>query len=754
MNSEIRREMRKRDRLFKKWKQNPAPHYRTKFTEQRNNVINLIRRAKVEYFTKLESKIENTKVSSKEWWKICKNLYKGSHGDPSSIPPLQTANNEYVYTDIDKANELNTFFTSITQLNEDHNLPPLDYRTEQRLDHISITEAEVLKIPSDIDTSKATGPDLINPRLLFHGRHIITPFLTNLINRSLIQGKVPTQWKLAHVIPIHKKGDKSIPSNYRPISLLSCISKVMERAVFSHMYNHLCNYITPHQSGFLPNHSTVTQLLEICHAISDALDNRKEVFFIFFDISKAFDRVWHRGLLLKLQQLGITGSVYDWIKSYLHNRSQQVVLRSEQSAPLSIKAGVPQGSVLGPLLFLVYINDLPTHITSNLKMFADDTSLFVASENLEQNIVQISKDLDEVTNWADRWLVDFNPAKTISLLISRLHTPANINLSMNNHPITKITAHKHLGVILNSRGNWTDHVNYIIENVNKKINMLKGVKYKINRKCLEIMYKSFIRPSLEYADIIWDNLLQNDIERLEKIQKQALRIITGITVSAPLEMLYLESGFQPLTERRKGHRLAQLFKIINGESPPQLQNLLPPLTSERSAYNTRNRNAFTPYSMNTESYKGSYFPRTVSEWSELPLSTQNAATIAQFKSKLTKNTSPPKWYYYGERKYNIILCQMRNACSALNDDLFNNFVLNNPTCFCNQASETAEHYFFYCPKYNATKEILLQNIHQVSPTLEITIQLLLFGDHNLPIEQNMQVVKAVCNFIKATQRFK
>jgi hypothetical protein len=754
MTNQIRREMRKRERFFKHWKKNLNPTNRLKFTQQRNIVIQLVRKAKNEYITKLQSRIANKPLSSKEWWKTCKEIYKGTFDGPGNIPPLLNDKNEYVYSNLEKATLLNSYFTGIASLNDDNvELPPLTILATTTLDTIAVKETDVLKILANIDTGKALGPDLISPRLLYHSRDIIAPVLTNLINKSLIQGKVPTKWKTANVIPIHKKGDKSIPSNYRPISLLSCASKVMERAVFQHLYSYLQSFITSHQSGFLPNHSTVTQLLEIYHNITEALDKQKEIFFIFFDISKAFDRVWHRGLVFKLQQLGISGNVLQWISNYLTNRQQQVTIEAATSDTMSITAGVPQGSVLGPLLFLIYINDLPVNVTSNLYMFADDTCLYVSSKNLPLNENQLSNDLREITTWANRWLVDFNPNKTTSMLISRKHNQTPLQLTMDDQPIQNFTTHKHLGVIFNNRGTWSDHINTLLENANKKLAMLRGIKYLVNRKTLEIMYKSFVRPSLEYADIVWDNLYTYESNRLEIIQLQALRTITGLTISAHKEAIYTESGFQTLSNRRKDHRLTQMYKIKYDMAPQQLKYLLPPQTHERSQYNTRNKYNYTPYKTKTELFKGSFFPKTIADWTKLPPNLQNAETLSKFKSMLNKNTKPPEWFYLGERKLNIMLCQMRNACSSLKDDLFNNHVILDPKCSCTFTNETAEHYLLHCPKYTQQRARLNQEITQIIPNINITTQLLLFGDASISVKSNNSIILACCKFIKSTERF-
>ena len=234
-------------------------------------------------------------------------------------------------------------------------------------------------------------------------------------------GIVPSSYKEANVYPVPKTGDLSLVSNYRPISLLNSEDKVLERLVFKHLFNHLRdnNLLSSLQSGFLPGDSTVNQLTYLYNTFCQALDSGKEVRAVFCDISKAFDRVWHAGLLAKLKAAGVSGNIHAWFADYLSDRKQRVVLPGTVSDWTYIRAGVPQGSILGPLLFLLYINDIVNDIGSNIRLFADDTSLFIIVDDPVTAAGCINADLGRISNWASTWLVTFNPSKTETLLISR-----------------------------------------------------------------------------------------------------------------------------------------------------------------------------------------------------------------------------------------------------------------------------------------------------------------------------------------------
>ena len=378
---------------------------------------------------------------------------------------------------------------------------------------------------------KAFGPNGLSNRILRElASEVSTPFCA-LFNQSLRTGSFPTPHKEANVCPVPKKGDLSIVSNYRPISLLNSECKVFERLVFKYLFNHLQynNLLTSLQSGFIPGDSTVNQLTYLYNTFCQALDSGKEVRAVFCDISKAFDRVWHTGLLHKLQAAGVTGDALAWFKNYLSDRKQRVVLPSTVSDWTFLRAGVPQGSILGPLLFLLYINDIVADIGSHIRLFADDTSLFIIVDNPITAANCLNTDLNKISRWAETWLVTFNPTKTEALLFSRkLNKPQHPPLLMQNHQIAEVNTRKHLGLYLSNDCTRHHHINYIKDKACFRINIMRKLKFKLDRKSLEIIYTTFIRPLLEYGDVIWDNCTQYEKLELEKIQNEAARIATGV----------------------------------------------------------------------------------------------------------------------------------------------------------------------------------------------------------------------------------
>ena len=269
--------------------------------------------------------------------------------------------------------------------------------------------------------------------------------------------------------------------------------------MFKHLFNHLQNnnILSSLQSGFIPGDSTVNQLAYLYHTFCEALDAGKEVRAVFCDISKAFDRVWHAGLIHKLEFAGVTEEALEWFRNYLSNRRQRVVLPGASSDWAYIRAGVPQGSILGPLLFLVYINDIVENIGSHIRLFADDTSLFIIVDDPITSAARLNSDLDKITRWAALWLVTFNPTKSESFLVSRkVNRPVHPPLFMQNIQIEEVECHKHLGVFLSNDCSWHKHITYIKEKAWCRINVMRKLKFKLDRKSLETMFIAFIRPLL------------------------------------------------------------------------------------------------------------------------------------------------------------------------------------------------------------------------------------------------------------------
>ncbi|MEW8547607.1 MAG: reverse transcriptase family protein, partial [Candidatus Thiodiazotropha sp.] len=314
INGIIRKLIRKRKRLHRKAKKTNDQLIWQKFRKIRNTVTNEIRKSKQNYFNKLTDELNAEKINTKSFWKISKQLLKLDLSS-SSVPPLHV-DGKILETDLEKATALNNYFASQSTVDDtNRTLPPANPVNRPALESIHINDQEIIDVLQSLDASKSCGPDLINSRLLKEGAQYLQIPLKHLFNFSLNQCEFPEVWKKANLTPIHKKNEKTLPNNYRPVSLLSNVGKSLERCVHKHIYNYVIenSLITPFQSGFTRNDSTTNQLIFLYHTFCQAVDSGKEIRVVFCDISKAFDRVWHRGLLYKLSSVGIKGNLLRWL---------------------------------------------------------------------------------------------------------------------------------------------------------------------------------------------------------------------------------------------------------------------------------------------------------------------------------------------------------------------------------------------------------------------------------------------------------
>ena len=758
MNNDIRLLMRKRNRAHKKaLRTNGVAHW-AKFRRLRNEVIDKVRKAKKQADDRNITDLNTMITGSRSWWSIVKSVMK-SNNIPQSFPPICKPDGEVLNDPKPKADFINDYFCSISSVDEPDGTPSLDMinndRPDLKLTSVQVNENEVLDQLRLLDSTKAVGPDGIAPILLRNLAPEFVPMLETLFNLSLEKNCFPSSWKRANVIPIFKgKGESTLVSNYRPVSLTSCVSKVFEKLIYNRLYNHLLdtNFLYNFQSGFLPGHSTTCQLIELCHSLSLALDNQMETSVVFCDISKAFDRVWHRGLIVKLKGCGVDGHLLSWFHSYLSNRKQRVIVDNEFSDWGYTNAGVPQGSVLGPILFLIFINDITSGTVTNFRIFADDNSYFHSSRSSITNHGIMQNDTNHVASWAKKWLVTMSVPKTVNMIVSRRRTQQALPLLMNGNDIRIVDNHTHLGLSFSSDMTWSLHIQNVVASAFKRLGILEKLKYKVSRKVLERMFISYVRSLLDYGDVVYDGCTENDKILLESVQIKAGRIITGLTRSCSRNSIYEELGWVPLSERRKRHKIIMYFKILNGKAPSYLSELIPQQVADRSGYVTRNRNDITTFRCNTEHFSRTFFPSTTVLWNSLDETIKNSTSISALKRGLSANDGkPPSWYSYGDRRCQIIHCQLRNNCSSLNNELYLNHVDINPICRCGTDYETAYHYIFNCPLHVNSRAALLDFFELLE--IDLTLDVLLFGDETLPENVNIRICAAFHDFISSSKRF-
>ena len=379
-----------------------------------------------------------------------------------------------------------------------------------------------------LDKAKATGPDGISARMLKETASTIAPSVTELFNLSLHQQTFPSQWKYAKVVPIPKNSaSKSSPNNYRPISLLPIVSKVFEKYIHSIISDHLDENcpIPTNQWGFQSGKSTTTALISTIHIWLNALDSGNEIATVFFDFKKAFDTVPHSLLIDKLRELQLHPCVIEWISNYLTKRSQSVVINGSTSQPMTIKSGVPQGSVLGPLLFLIYISsicDLPLSSRCRLVLYADDLVLFKVTQT-SADFLEFQNDINKIVRWVDANLLTLNSSKCKCMLLTRkttIMTP--LYLGTCSDIIQEVKSYKYLGVLITADLRWDVHISGICLKAKRLLGLLYRKFYRsFDSAFLFRLYLSLVRPILEYACPVWDPYT---FKNIEQVQKFALKI--------------------------------------------------------------------------------------------------------------------------------------------------------------------------------------------------------------------------------------
>jgi len=502
------------------------------------------------------------------------------------------------------------------------------------LTNLAISVEGVQQLLSNIIPHKSSGPDQIPGRLLKLMAHEFAPSLSVIYQASLEQGVLPQDWRNALIVPIFKKGCRLQLSNYRPISLTCIVCKILEHIISTNMYQHLedNHIICRQQHGFHKRRSCETQLISTIHDFATTLNNSGQTHAILLDLSKAFDTVPHKKLCHKLSSYGIRGQLLNWISAFLTGRCQRVVLNGEISQPCLVTSGVPQGSVLGPLLFLCYINDIPKVVKSNIKLYADDALLY-RNINSEEDIRILQEDLNALVLWAKKWQMNFNPSKCECMIISNKLNLPNLNYCIDNIVIKQVEHAKYLGVTIDSKLKWHEHINSVV----KKGNSVYGFLQRNLRNCPAAVksycYQTYLRPVLEYASIVWSPYCQSDIDKLEMVQRRSARFVMNrkdryASVTNMMRLL----GWPTLKSRRTNAKLIMLYKIINNIVDVDLDgNLL----MSASSHNTRCH--LTQQYSRVDAYKYSFVPSAIKLWNTLPHDIVYQETVNNFQNKLLTN---------------------------------------------------------------------------------------------------------------------
>ncbi|MCG7874753.1 MAG: hypothetical protein JAY78_00305 [Candidatus Thiodiazotropha taylori] len=560
-----------------------------------------------------------------------KKLYsfiKEKRCDSSGVSPLKKDGIAYSDPKV-KATVLNEQFSSVFTEETSTDLPTMGESQYPDVHTFTIDQAGVQKLMQGLNPHKAEGPDRIPTRFLKEFATELSPALTLIFQASLQQGEVPGDWKQANVVPIFKKGDRSSAANYRPISLTSVCSKILEHIIHSQIMRHLDTYhiLSDQQHGFRKKRSCESQLILTLQDLASALEENEQVDAVLLDFSKAFDKVSHQRLGIKLDHYGIRGKLLQWIKSFLANRMQQVLVEGHTSTPAPVTSGVPQGTVLGPLLFLIYINDLPLEVSSTTRLFADDSLLYRRIRSPKDAQI-LQEDLNRLQDWEKKWQMSFNPTKCEVIRITRKRNPIRTTYTIHGHDLTVAKAGKYLGVTISDNLTWNAHVDATTKKANNSLAFLRRNLASCPKDVKAQSYQSLVRPILEYACTSWDPHTKVNIQQLEAVQRRAARFTVGDyrTTSSPSQML-ADLGWEPLYQRRINAKVVMVYRITYGLIDIPASTYLHPSTLSTRGHTLRYMN---PY-CRTDVYRHSFFPSAIRLWNQLPESIVTAPTLDAFK---------------------------------------------------------------------------------------------------------------------------
>jgi Reverse transcriptase (RNA-dependent DNA polymerase) len=620
-------------KFHNRWKRFHSPSDYESFSLLRKRQKSLSKLCFSNYIISIENSI---KRNANNFWHYVK-----SKRQTDQIPNSLFFNNITASDDLSKSNLFNDYFNSVFIHTSPpdpcfDNLPSFD-----TINSIYLDPPLVLKYLSTLDTNKGAGPDKIHPLFIKSCASQLCYPMFILFKLSLTHGTFPTLWKTTIITPIFKSGDIHNVCNYRPISKLSCFGKLLEKIVTDQLSSLLRKYIIPNQHGFLSKKSVETNLLHFTNFITRSMEDNCQTDTIYTDFSKAFDKISHSILIHKLRNVGIHGDLHRWLSSYITNRSQAVKINNKISGFKNVPSGVPQGSHLGPLLFLLYINDINSCFShSSFLLFADDTKIFKKISSVD-DCLMLQHDLDKFSNYCSSNQLFLNISKCSHISFSRLRSPIVFTYSIDNLPIIKVNTVRDLGVIFDTKLSFNTHIELIARRAYRNLGFIMRVSKPFkSHDTLILLYNSFVRSHLEFASTVWNPFYKHNINRLNKVQKRFLSYL-HYKFSLPINSNPMLAHIKiPLETRRIIIDLCLLYKLLNNlvDSPYLLSKIFfncPPRT-------LRNPNLFHLKSSTSNFSNNSFTCRACKAFNNLPISIDILfSSFPTFKISILKHFSNP-----------------------------------------------------------------------------------------------------------------
>ena len=637
-DSEVHKLCLKKEKYRKLFKNSDSPVHEKKFKDCRKKVKSLIK-------DKMRSNFQDEagpETISKKFWSYVKFTSKSTR-----IPETVSYSGKFRSKPADKADLFNQFFFNQFSDSSKYDID-INFRNDTSYNY-KIDFREVRKLLKSLNQNKSMGPDGISGRVLKMCAGSLAYPITYIYNLSFASGILPSQWKVANIVPIHKKGDKSLVENYRPISLTCIVMKVFEKCIRNELMNRCRDKLHPSQHGFLPGKSCMTQMIPFTNDLSVSLNNNDRTDIIYFDFSKAFDSVNHDIILMKLKyEFKIDGILLKFIKEYLHNRKQSVILGDASSNQLEVLSGVPQGSILGPLLFVLFINDIHSVISPGTKcaLYADDTKIW-RTIMTESDCLALQNDITALDNWSKTNLMKFHPFKCKVLSVTHKADDNILPFSkfpyiLGNIILDYVNEEKDLGIIVNSTLKWGTHQQFILSKANNMFNLMRRtchfVKNSTKRRTL---YLTLVRSLFEHGSVVWAPTSQKTILAFEALQKRCVKWVLNEQfqsyTSAEYALKLKQLDILPLQDKFALTDLKIFHKIVHNIIPIDLPDFL---VNRRATRCTPSHHLSFGISDNIKHlkpcFKNNFFVRNISAWNALPLYLRESTDSNKFCSATRK----------------------------------------------------------------------------------------------------------------------
>lgn len=570
------------------------------------------------------------------------------------VPNLKKPDGSFTTTDSEAADILNKQYYSAFTKEDTNTIPdiPLKHLTTPELDTFEINEVEVLKELKNLKPNKSPGIDGIHPRVLKENAEVLAHPITLIFRKSLSSGILPSHWLQALVTPIFKKGSKTSAENYRPVSLTCILCKILEKIIVRQIIKHIVenHFASKRQHGFTSGKSVTTNLLEVMNIWTEALMHHIPIDVLYLDYQKAFDTVPHLRLLKQVQSFGITGEALNWLKAFLSDRKQKVIVNGSESQWVSVLSGIPQGSILGPVLFSLFVNDLPGEVQCLISMFADDTKIYLPLTT-DMSTVQLQEDLWALEAWAKRMQMKFHPLKCKVMHLGSKNNKESYFMHKEDgtlHKLEVTEVEKDLGVHIDNQLKFSTHCQNKANTANKSLRYIKHTFKFMDEEMFLLLYKALVRPHVEFSSCIWSPYLKYNIDTVERVQRRATKMVPSLRDLSYRERLR-KLKLETLDYRRRRADLLEAYRIMNGIHNLDLKCYCSKCPTKKIfepslSTSTRGHSRKLQIQESTNIRKHFFSSRVSAPWNNLSENTVTSKTINSFKTNLSMEL-PNKFDY-------------------------------------------------------------------------------------------------------------